>query len=86
LAGSTAAFARLTVNLPPLLLANPQWANGSFSFEVTGPGQTNFVILTSSDLATWTPVLTNFTTDGILLFTNSAPSPGAAFYEVTLGP
>lgn len=91
-AGSSSASATLTVN-PPLLLANPRWANGSFAFDVTGPAQTNFVILTFTNLALisanpvgWTPILTNFTADGTLHFTNSTPPPGMAFYRATLGP
>jgi hypothetical protein len=84
-AGSASASATLTVN-PPLLLANPQWANGSFAFDVTGPAQTNFVIFTSNNLATWTPVSTNFTADGTLHFIEATPSPGAAFFQATLGP
>jgi len=84
-AGATSATATLTVNAP-LLLANPHWANGAFAFDVTGPAQTNYVILTSSNLANWTPVQTNFTADGLLHFTNSTPTLSPAFYEATLGP
>jgi hypothetical protein len=77
--------ASATLN-PPLLLANPQWTNGSFAFDVTGPAQTNFVILTSTNLAVWTPIQTSFTADGTLHFINPTPSPGATFYQATLGP
>jgi hypothetical protein len=62
----------LTGNLQPPTLVAQGFSGGSFRFTVSGaPGQT-IVILTSPDLAAWTPVLTNTLTNASWTVTDPA--------------
>jgi hypothetical protein len=84
-ASSTAAH--LTVQQAvsgPFVLANPQVALGSISFDVTGPAQTNYILWGSTDLAHWTAIKTNFTTTGTLHLTNSDTASPVEFYRTSL--
>ena len=87
-AGSASASATLTVNAAssPLHLGNPQLAAGSWSFDISGPAQTNYVLWSSTDLSKWSRLQTNFSATGSVHFTDSnAPAP-AKFYRATLSP
>lgn len=85
---SSSAIARwnenANFNIPQLL--NPEWpANGPFRVRLSGiSGQTN-IIQASTNLVTWTPVLTN--TSGIYDFTDpNSSSYRARFYRALLAP
>jgi len=68
----------------PFVLANPQVGLGSISFDVTGPAQTNYVLWSSTDLAHWTAIKTNFTATGTLHLTNSDAASPVEFYRTSL--
>jgi Ig-like domain-containing protein len=70
----------------PLQLGNLQAASSSWSFDVTGPAQTNYVLWSSTNLTQWSRLKTNFAATGSVHFTDSnAPAP-AKFYRATLSP
>jgi hypothetical protein len=85
----TSPAAHLTVQgaaASSLRLGNLQPASGFWSFDVTGPAQTNYVIWSSTDLSKWATLKTNFSATGSVHFTDSnAPVP-AKFYRATLSP
>jgi len=83
----TSSPAQLTVQtatVNPVTLANLQWTGGGWTFSVSGPAQTNYVILTSPDLVSWTPLLTNFSASGSLQVTDPGSPPTTRFYRAAL--
>jgi len=85
----TSQPAQLTVDVPaskPFTLGNLQWTGTSWTFGVSGPAQTNYVIWTSPDLTNWTPLQTNFSANGSIQVTNSSPAAETRFYRATLSP
>ena len=82
---SSSAHLALQVASAPLSLSTPRLANGGFAFDVAGPGQTNYVIWISADLATWTAYQTNFSANGTLHWIDTNSHAGAAFYRASLG-
>jgi hypothetical protein len=70
----------------PLELGNLQRANGSWSFDVTGPAQTNYVLWSSTDLSQWSRLNTNFSATGSVHFTDSNAPASVKFYRATLSP
>ena len=83
---TVSAIARLTVLFPPTL-SHPLLEGGNAAFDVAGPNNVNVVILSSTDLASWQPVLTNSAPGGAWHFsdTNSPPAD-ARFYRALLQP
>ena len=73
------------VAAPVLTLSAPQFTNGSFRLLVNGSnGGGPVVLMASTNLATWTPVLTNAATNGTILFQDSgATNRPAQFYRAT---
>jgi hypothetical protein len=69
-----------------LLMSAPQLANWSWSFDVSGPSQTNYVLWSSTDLSHWSSLKTNFTATGSARFTESNSPAPVEFYRVTLSP
>jgi hypothetical protein len=68
--------------IPPVTLAvNPE-PSGRFSFHFSGQTNQSYVIESSSDLTTWTPILTNTPTNGVLTFVNSNATVPQLFYRV----
>ena len=66
----------------PLRTRKLSLTNGRFQFQSMGPAGSNFVIQVSTDLTVWTPIYTNFSTNGILEFTDSnAPAVPGRFYR-----
>jgi len=86
----TSVVARLTVREPllvQLMLGGPALSNGTFRFQVTGPIRTNYVIWRSSDMQAWTPVRTNWVTDGLLQFSDPAGTVGGPWlYRASVVP
>ncbi len=85
----TSAPAHLTVQSvvsKPLTLALPQWVNNTWSLQIAGPSQTNYVLWRSTDLVNWTPVQTNFSASGSLQLSDPKAPAGAGFYRATLSP
>ena len=86
---ATSSAAHLTVQTTaqaPLQIANWQVANGSISFDVTGPNQTNVVVWSSTDLAHWTALTTNFSSSGTVHFSETNGPAPVEFYRATLSP
>jgi PKD repeat protein len=67
----------------PFQLSNWVATNGTWSFDVTGLGQTNIVIWSSTDLSHWTPVSTNSAASGTVHF-SSPTMPSVEFYRASL--
>jgi len=85
----TSPAAHLTVlsgTPSPLQLANWQVGNGSVTFDISGPVQTNVVIWSSADLTHWTPVTTNLSTTGTVHFSDTNVPQAVEFYRATLSP
>jgi hypothetical protein len=85
----TSQPAQLTVDVAasnPFTLANLQWTGTSWTFGVSGPAQTNYVIWTSADLVNWSPLQTNFSANGSIQVTDANPVAGTRFYRATLSP
>jgi hypothetical protein len=66
-----------SVGTPPAapLLTHASVSSDQFVFQLEGQPYIPYVIASSTDLMTWTPVLTNFSTTGILMVTNPV-APG----------
>jgi len=75
---------QVNFNIPQLL--NPAWpANGPFRVRLSGISGLTNIIQASTNLVTWTPVLTN--TTGIYDFTDAnSTSYHIRFYRALLGP
>jgi len=85
----TSQPAQLTVQVSsstPLSLANLQWTGTSWSFSVSGPTQTSYVIWTSSDLVNWSPLQTNFSASGTIQVNDPSSGATTRFYRATLSP
>jgi hypothetical protein len=78
--------ATVEIVVKPLVVqvSAPQ-AGGPFSFSFQGQNGQNYVLETSTNLASWTPVWTNATTNGIIWYTNTSETDVARFYRVRLG-
>ena len=79
----------VTVSTPPpplLTLEFPRLANGQFLFEATGLsiGKTS-VLMSSTNLTSWTAIQTNVADGSSLTFTNTA-SLGQCFFQVVEQP
>ena len=84
---SSAAHLTLQTAAPgPFQLANWQLATGSVSFDITSPTQTNVVVWSSTDLAHWTALSTNFSTTGTVHFSGTNGQGSVEFYRATLSP
>jgi hypothetical protein len=89
IAGSiTSAAATLTVTNPNVSLSIPSgagMASNGFTFQLTVPAESTYVIYASPDLQTWTPIATNVATTGSVVFTDTAAAGYAnRFYQVTV--
>jgi hypothetical protein len=87
--GTISSAAHLTVQeavASPLMLANLQSATGSWSFDVTGPVLTNYVLWSSTDLSNWFSLKTNFSATGSVHFIDSNAPAAVKFYRATLSP
>jgi len=88
-AGSiTSAVATLTVTIPVVTLSLPS-AGGltasGFTFQLSAPVGITYVVLASSDLQSWTPIATNVTTNGVVVFTDPAATNfGSQFYRAVV--
>lgn len=74
---------QITVPTPPVL-SKPSY-NGQFQFTLTGEANATYVILSSTDLANWSPVATNTSTLAVRQITNNV-SGSRTFFRARLGP
>lgn len=85
----TSSAAHLTVQTSPatpLQIASPQWSNNTWTMQVSGPTQTNYVLWRSTNLTSWAPIKTNFSATGTVQFSDTTAPPGSGFYRATLSP
>jgi fibronectin type 3 domain-containing protein len=64
-----------------VLIVGPQ-TNGQFSFHFQGTDGTNYVVLLSTNLVNWLPVLTNQPVGGLFNYTDTNLTDPARFYRV----
>ncbi len=71
-----------------IVVTNPvKLANGHFQFTLSGPNASSALILGSTNLMTWFPLLTNTPFNGNLLFDDPlAASSNARFYQIQITP
>ena len=82
---NSSATIEIVVKPLDVQVSAPQ-VGGQFSFSFQGQNGQNYVLETSTNLASWTPVWTNTTTNGIMWFTNTNATDLDRFYRVRLGP
>jgi hypothetical protein len=85
----TSAVAALTVISPtpvtPPTLASPGMTSTGFTFQLSVPAGSTCVILASTNFQDWTPISTNFSDTGTIVFTDTdAPNYSARFYRALL--
>ena len=71
----------LVNSLPPINLVAPARTSGGFQFALQGLNGVNYVIETSTNLTSWTPVLTNTPVDNLLQFVEPAPNFPVKYYR-----
>jgi hypothetical protein len=78
----------LALIVPAIKISQAEWlTNGNFTLQVTGAAPSGVVIQYSTNLMQWTPLLTNFFTNGIINFTNAGARTNAHdFYRVETPP
>jgi len=77
----------VTVNLPvkPTLSAMG-YDHGQFRFSVNGTNGPDYLVLTSTNLSSWSPLWTNFSPPLPFTFTNATTNASQRFYRVQLVP
>jgi len=81
---TTVAIPQVQVSLPVILTA-PSYHAAQFQFTLNGQANVSYVILSSTNLQTWTPVATNVSPNATRLITVSAPER-RSFYRTVIGP
>jgi hypothetical protein len=66
---------------PITLILGPQ-TNGQFTFQFQGVDGRDYVVQTSTNLADWTPILTNQQTGGLFIYTDTNATDAVRFYRV----
>jgi uncharacterized repeat protein (TIGR03803 family) len=77
----------LTSTSPPLILSTPQITSGktNFTFLLSGPSGSNYVLQVSTDLLNWSPVSTStIPVIGTINLTNAITNYNHRFYRVYL--
>jgi len=83
----TSSVVNLTVTLPPLILSTPQITVGStnFTFLLSGPIGSNYVLQVSTNLLNWNPVITStIPISGSINLSNAISGSKQGFYRVHL--
>ena len=81
---TTVALENITFNGPPKLTAQ-SWSANQFHLSLTGLASQSYIIQSSTNLSTWTPVLTN--SDATVIRNLILPTSNSkTFYRATLGP
>jgi hypothetical protein len=85
--GPVDASVLVSTNLPTSpLIVNPVFANGLFSLTVTGETGPDYIIQTSTNLATWIGLFTNHSPALPFSWTNFATNFDQRFYRIRLAP
>jgi hypothetical protein len=83
-ANSKIAFIEISTiitSLPPINLVSAAHAGGNFQFALQGLNGVNYVIETSTNLTSWTPVITNTPVSNLLQFVEPLSNAPAKFYR-----
>jgi NHL repeat len=82
----TSSVVNVTVTLPPLILSTPQITIGStnFTFLLTGPAGSNYVLQVSSNLLNWNPVSTSTIPVSGIITVSNAISGNNRFYRAVI--
>lgn len=68
-------------SLPPINLVSADHASGNFQFALQGLNGVSYVIETSTNLTSWTPVLTNTPVNNLLQFVQPMSNAPAKYYR-----
>jgi fibronectin type 3 domain-containing protein len=80
--GANSTEAAVTPFVPSVLLVVGPQTNGQFSFQFQAVAGQTYVVLMSTNLADWTPILTNQSAGGLFIYTDTNPADPARFYRV----
>ena len=83
----TSSVVNLTVTLPPVILSTPQVTAGktNFTFQLSGPVGSNYVLQVSTNLLNWNPVSTSaIPGSGSINLTNAITNYNRRFFRVHL--
>ena len=83
----TSSVINLTITLPPILLSTPQLIGGNtnFTFLLSGPAGSNYVLQVSTNLLNWSPVSTStIPVSGSINLSNAVGGYNRGFYRVHL--
>ncbi len=79
------AFSGQSAQDPYLILSAPKWTNGQFQFKLTGESNINYTIEGSSNRVTWSPLVTNSSTNSERII-SVAPIGENGFYRASRAP
>jgi hypothetical protein len=83
---TTVAIPTIQIAVPTApVLSKPSYSSGQFQFTLTGEANATYIILSSTDLANWSPVATNTSALAVRQITNSV-SGSRTFFRARLGP
>jgi hypothetical protein len=78
---------RWTVVVESVEIQLPHMASGNrFAFRLAGAAQNGFIIQSSTNLAAWTSISTNFLTNGIAWYTNNDGTDSQRFFRAQIRP
>jgi hypothetical protein len=83
----TSSVVNLTITLPPVILSAPQITVGktNFTFLLSGPAGSNYVLQVSTNLLNWSPVSTStIPVSGTITLSNAISGYNRRFYRVHL--
>jgi hypothetical protein len=83
----TSSVVQLTITLPPVILSTPQVTVGktNFTFLLSGPADSNYVLQVSTNLLNWSPVSTStIPVSGSINLSNAISGYNQRFYRVHL--
>jgi fibronectin type 3 domain-containing protein len=66
----------------PIILTIVSATNNQFTFQFQAVNGRTYVVLSSADLANWTPIYTNQASSGVFMFTDTNATGVATFYRV----
>jgi hypothetical protein len=83
----TSSVVNVTVTLPPVILSTPKITVGktNFTFLLSGPAGSNYVLQVSSNLLNWSPVSTStIPVSGTINLTNAITNYNRRFYRAVI--
>ena len=83
----TSSVVNITVTLPPVILSTPKITgdNNKFTFQLSGPAGSNYVLQISTNMLIWNQISTStIPVSGILTLTNSISGYNQGYFRVNL--